>query len=263
MITSTDNPKIKLARVLMGRRGRQKHQQCLAEGMRLIEDVMRAGILPALLFYLAPAQQMPRVQNLLRAAKAANVPLWEVSLAVFGTFSDTMTSQGLIAVLPIPEIVAPVDPSLILVLDHVRDPGNLGTILRSAEAAGADLVLLAAGCVDPWGPKVLRAGMGAHFRLAIRSAMAWPQISQLLAGRPLWLADARGVIIHDRVDWTGPCALAVGGETEEFSAEAIRLSASRVTIPMSGGAESLNAAMAATILLFEAARQRRMASPPT
>ena len=261
MITSADNPKIKQARALLGRRGREQQARCLAEGVRLIEDALRAGIHPALIFYLPEARQLARAESLLQAAGEAGVPLWELSAEVFGTLSDTVTSQGVLAVVPIPQPIPPTQPTLILVPDQIRDPGNLGTILRSAEAAGVDLVLLAPGSADPWNPKVLRAGMGAHFRLPLRTEKSWDGIAGHLAGRPLWLADAHGDYLYDEMDWTQPCALAIGGETAGFSREIRSLSKGRVAIPMQGGAESLNAAMAATILLFEAARQRRMSAP--
>ncbi|PKO22518.1 MAG: RNA methyltransferase [Chloroflexi bacterium HGW-Chloroflexi-1] len=260
MITSADNPKVKVARALLQRRGREQAGQCLAEGVRLIEDVMRAGATPALIFFVAPAPDATRTMALLAAARTADVPVWELSPAVFGTLSDTVTSQGVIAVAPIPPAAPGGDADPILVLDQVRDPGNLGTILRSAEAAGVARLLLVRGCVDPWSPKVLRAGMGAHFRLSLQSGVSWAEVGRQLAGRLLWLADVRGDSAYDRVDWTARCALAVGGETMGFSAEATALAAGRVVIPMAGATESLNVAMAATVLLFEIARQRRLAN---
>jgi TrmH family RNA methyltransferase len=257
VITSSDNPKVKQVRALLNRRGREQQAHCLVEGVRLVEDAMRAGMHPALVFYVADDSQTPRAQALLAAARASQVPCWEVSPAVFGTLSDTVTSQGILAIVPIPKSTPGADASLLLVLDQVRDPGNVGTILRSAEAAGADGVLLTVGCADPWSPKVLRAGMGAHFRLALQADMAWTDIVGTLAGRPLWVADARGAIPYDEPDWTQSCALAIGGEAQGASASALANSRGAVTIPMRGGAESLNAAMAATVLLFEVARQRR------
>jgi TrmH family RNA methyltransferase len=145
---------------------------------------------------------------------------------------------------------------LILIIDRLRDPGNLGTILRSAEAAGAGLVCLAPGTVDPYNPKVVRGAMGAHFRLPLANP-DWPAIANRVTGRAVWLADAAGDVTYDAVDWTQPSALVVGGETTGVGREASLLATGRVSIPMATGAESLNAAMAATVLLFEAARQRR------
>ena len=257
MITSTENPKVKLARSLLERRGRVEAGQCLAEGVRLIEDAMRVGVVPTLVFFVASAADSPRAVALLDAARSAGALVWELSRAVFGALSDTNTSQGIIAVLPIPHPSFPPNPDLILVLDQVRDPGNLGTILRSAEAAGANPLLLTKGCTDPWNPKVLRAGMGAHFRLSLIVDQGWDEIARIVDTRPLWLADAHAAIPYDRVDWTHPSALVIGGETSGISDEAARIGAGRIAIPMAGRAESLNAAMAATAILFEAARQRR------
>jgi RNA methyltransferase, TrmH family len=256
MITSPDNPKVKQARALLERKGREQQGRCLAEGVRLIEDAVRAGLAPALLFYTAQATAHPRAARVIAAAVETGSPTLELSPAVFGALSDTVTSQGVVAVLPIPRLAPPAAASLILVPDQVRDPGNLGTLLRSAEAAGVDLVLLPPGCVDPWSPKVVRAGMGSHFRLPIATG-DWPALAERLAGRQVWLAEAEAPAAYDRVDWTLPSALVVGGETTGLSADAGRLATGRIAIPMAGPVDSLNAAMAATVILFEAARQRR------
>lgn len=159
--------------------------------------------------------------------------------------------------MPTPKARPPADPNLVLVLDQVRDPGNTGTILRSAAAAGIELVMLTAGCADVWSPKVFRAGMGAHFRLAVETQSSWASIAQRATGRQAWMADPRGEIAYDQIDWRQHGLLVVGGETEGLSSEALALGCGRVAIPMCGHTESLNVAMAATVLLFEAARQLR------
>jgi TrmH family RNA methyltransferase len=257
MITSTDNPKIKQARALLMRKGRAVQRHCLAEGVRLIEDAMRAGNLPALLFYVPDALGAERAAALVQSALSAGVPSYEVGPAVFATLSDTQTSQGVIAVLPIPELAVAAEPAFVLILDHVRDPGNMGTILRSAEAAGVPLVLASGGSVDPFSPKVLRAGMGSHFRLALRADQDWIAIAKQVRGCNVWVADISGDVPYDQVSWTERCALVIGGETTGISPQALELSNGRVFIPMAGRVDSLNAAMAATVLVFEAARQRR------
>ena len=169
--------------------------------------------------------------------------------------ADTTAPQGVIVIVPLVHLQP--RPGLILVLDGLRDPGNLGTVLRSAEAAGVGQVLLSPGTVDMYNPKVVRAGMGAHFRLAAAFA-DWPAIARSLAGRAVWLADARGQVAYDSVEWTLPSALIVGGESEGTGQEAADLARGRVRIPMAAGSESLNAAMATTVILFEAARQLRI-----
>jgi RNA methyltransferase, TrmH family len=257
MITSTDNPKVKLARSLLERRGREKQGLCLVEGVRLIEDATRAGVHPAFVFFMRSAQSMPGIQPLLDAVQANKVPGGELTPEVFKTISDTVTSQGVIAILPIPKVEPPSGLTLALVLDRVRDPGNLGTILRGAAAAGVELVMLTDGCADPWSPKTLRSGMGAHFRLAIETRTGWTAIARRAAAMQVWVADAGGDLVYDQVDWNRPSILIVGGETEGFSPEASSLAGGRLVIPMRNQVDSLNAAMAATVVLFEAARQRR------
>jgi TrmH family RNA methyltransferase len=168
--------------------------------------------------------------------------------------TGTKTPQGIVAVVPRLQLEA--KRGLVLILDGLRDPGNLGTILRSAEAAGVGQVILPPGTVDPYNPKVVRGAMGAHFRLPVTS-MDWPAIAGRLAGRQIWLADASAETPYDTVDWGLAAGLIVGGEAAGAGESAMALATGRVGIPMAGGAESLNAAMAATVLLFEAAKQHR------
>lgn len=257
MITSQDNQTVKAARALLEPKGRREQGRGLVEGVRLIEEAMRAGIAPALVFFVAPARGQARAAELLAAAEQRGGRAVELGPKVFETLTDTVTSQGVIAIIPIPRVPPPPVLSFALLLDQVRDPGNLGTILRSAEAAGVQQVVLGPGCVDPWNPKVVRSGMGAHFRLPLLAAGTWAAVEQALYGLPLWLADAHGAQPYDRVDWTQSCALGIGGEAAGFGLEAQRLAYGKVLIPMAGPVESLNAAMAATVLMFEVSRQRR------
>lgn len=253
-IKSTQNERVKYVRSLARRRVRQREGRFVVEGTRLVEEVVRAGSTPALVLYTEAWATMPSNQPLLAALARAGEGAWEVTDAVLAACADTETPQGVLAVVPVVDL-AP-QPGLILILDQVRDPGNLGTVLRSAEAAGVGQVLLAPGTVDAYNPKVVRAAMGAHFRLSVIS-LDWPDIGARLAGRAVWLADATGEIAYDHVDWIEPSALIVGGEAAGAGEEAAALATGRVCIPMAGGAESLNAAMAATVILFEAARQQR------
>ncbi|MBN1361635.1 MAG: RNA methyltransferase, partial [Sedimentisphaerales bacterium] len=226
------------------------------EGTRLIDEVARAGIEPALLLYTEAWAASNAGRGLLARLAAPTDGAWAVSDEVLAACADTEASQGVLAVVPVPRI--PPGPGLVLIIDGVRDPGNLGTILRSAEAAGAGQVLLAPGTVDLYNPKVVRGAMGAHFRLPAEAA-GWKAIVERLAGHTVWLADAAGDVAYDRVDWTAPSALIVGGEAEGAGEEAAALAGGRAYIPMAGGTESLNAAMAATVILFEAARQTQPA----
>lgn len=254
MITSVQNDRVKYVRSLARRRVREREGRFVVEGTRLVDEVARAGIEPALLLYTEVWAASEAGREALARLAAPADGAWPVSDEVMAACADTETPQGVLAVVPMPR-PAP-GPGLVLVVDGVRDPGNLGTILRSAEAAGAGQVLLAPGTVDRYNPKVVRGAMGAHWRLAAEAA-GWDEIAARVAGRAVWVADAAGEVAYDEVDWTIPSALIVGGEAEGAGAEAARLATGRVVIPMGGATESLNAAMAATVILFEAARQGR------
>jgi RNA methyltransferase, TrmH family len=175
--------------------------------------------------------------------------------AVMAAASSTETPPGLLAVVPLPVLALPAALRLALVLDGLRDPGNLGTLLRTADAAGVEAVFLAPGTVDAYNSKVVRGAMGAHFHLPIL-APAWDALAARLAGLALWLAEARVGVSYQQVDWRPPSALIIGAEAAGPSPAARGLGASPVSIPMPGLAESLNAAVAGGIILFEAARQR-------
>ncbi len=253
MITSVANPQVKLVRSLARRRARHAARQFVIEGVRSIEEALGAGISPALAFYVARVESDPRARTLVDSLRTRAGALLEVSEPVMQALSNTETPSGLLAVLPFVELPHPQHPGFVLILDSVREPGNLGTILRSAWAAGVDLVWCAPGTADPYNDKVVRAAMGAHFHIPLRLA-AWEQIQSALQAFPrIYLADARGESIYSQVDWSHPLALIIGGEAEGATLATRQIATARVRIPMRGGAESLNAAMAATVLLFAGA----------
>ena len=253
MITSTSNDRVKYVHALSRRKTRQEEGRFVVEGLRLIEEAVRANVQPDFIFYTAEVDE--RGQKLVERLHAVGVVCLDVTPGVMRFCSETETPPGLLAVLPMPTPSLPQHPMLSVVADTLRDPGNLGTLLRAAAAAGADEVLLGPGTVDVYNPKVIRGAMGAHFRLP-SATMTWPGIAARLTGLSIWLADARGATAYTDIDWTRPSALVVGGEAEGATPEAEKLAAGRVSIPMQRGVESLNAAMAAAIILFEAQRQR-------
>jgi len=255
MITSIANEKVRYVRSLHRRPVRRRENRFIIEGLRLIEEMNEAGQEPAFVFCTEAFSTRPRGRALLEVLRASGREVLTVSDQVMRAMADTKTPQGILAVVAFPE-PAPYESPLILVLDRVRDPGNLGTILRSAEAAGVGAVITIKGTVDVFSPKVVRGGMGAHFRLPILHDRKWEEIEGELRGRQLLLADPGGELPYYEVDWTQPTALIVGGEAHGPGRKARELAASAVTIPMRGGAESLNVAVATSIILFEAARQR-------
>lgn len=253
-ITSIHNERVKYTRSLARRRVRQREGRFVVEGARLVGEVVRASMKPTLVFYTEAWAATAAAERLLPLLARAEDGIWLVSDAVLAACADTQTPQGILAV--VPSLILRPRSGLILILDGLRDPGNLGTILRSAEAARVGQVILTRGSVDLYNPKVVRGGMGAHFRLPVVS-LDWPDIAAQVTGRAVWLADAAGKVAYDAVDWNQPSVLIVGPEAGGIGEEAVALVTGRVSIPMADKVESLNAAMAATIILFEAARQRR------
>ena len=260
MINSQQNVRIKDARKLQERRHRHKRQQFLVEGVRLIGDALQSSVYPTLLFYVPQLVENNRAAIQLVQQIEAELPEVEClacSQSVFGTLSDTVTPQGMVAVFALPQLTAPSTPTLTLILDNVREPGNAGTLLRGAEAAGVELVIFGPGTVDPFNSKVVRSAMGSHFRLPIRICPAWSQIGDYLPTEHcIYLAQADAKQDYDQVDWLQPTALVISGETAGASPVA-QETAQPISIPMLNLVESLNAAMAGTVILFEAARQRR------
>lgn len=257
MITSRENATIKAARRLRERKGRSKSNALLIEGARLVGDAWQAGIRPERVFVQPDALRAASPGHaLLAAMRAAGVTVDDVSERVFAELGETVTPQGIAAVVPMPALPISPQPTLLLALDGVRDPGNAGTLLRSAEAVGADGVLFGPGSVDPWNGKVLRAAMGAHFRLPIRELASWDEAAAIAPAMEWYVAAGEAALAYDAVEWRAPALLVVGSEATGASAE-VRRRATAIAIPMQGVTESLNAAMAGTVILFEAARQRR------
>lgn len=179
----------------------------------------------------------------------------EVSPDLMAAVSNLETSEGILAVLSMPEEKIPNDPAMLLIADGISDPGNLGAMIRTAVAAGVEGVILAPGCVDAYNPKVVRGGMGAHLHVPLER-LAWPDIRALTSRLSNWIADKGDHTPYDRVDWTVPCTLTVGSEASGPSEMARGMFENRVSIPMNQKVESLNVAVAAGVILFEASRQR-------
>lgn len=255
VITSTRNPTIQHIRSLQGRaRVRRKARSFVIEGIRLVEEALTVGAVPELVIYTEDIG--PRGQETLAQAISLGVKCYLVPPHVMKVASDTKSPQGLLAILLIDPLPIPEQPDFLIVLDRVRDPGNLGTVLRTAAAARVDALFLSPGTVDPYAPKVVRAAMGAHFRLPIRS-LDWSEIRAEVQNTQVFLADAKSGIAYTEADFKLPLTLIIGGETEGASTKAFDLANTGVSIPMPGETESLNVAAAAAILMFEIVRQRR------
>jgi TrmH family RNA methyltransferase len=237
--------------LLEERSARRKHGAYVIEGPRLLADALATGQTPTLVLYTPDFARAPAGRALLARTPAS--ACWETDPRLFASLADTVTPQGVLAVVPLPEPGA-LQGDLVLVLDQWRDPGNLGTALRTAPAAGIHSVVLTRGTVDVFSPKVVRAAMGGHFRLALQWDVAPEALAASLAGRTLWRAVPRGGASCWQVDWRFPAALIVAGETTSLASPF--LAAEQVTIPMAGETESLNAAIATAVLCFAALQQR-------
>lgn len=254
MITSKDNPAVRQIRLLQRRRKhRRKTGLFVIEGFKLLEEAVLCD--SRIESVLATEDAQDRCSDLL-SNLSDDVEITRVSEQVLSSCSDAVTPQGVLAVLQIPQQAVPEATSFVLVLDHIQDPGNLGTLLRTARAAGVDAVLLTEGTVDPYNPKVVRAGMGAQFALPVIE-VGNSELHGMLAGKAVWLADSGGGIPYDEVDWTMPSALVIGNEAHGSSPGVEKLAGGKVLVPMPGLAESLNAAVAGGVLMFEIVRQRK------
>jgi TrmH family RNA methyltransferase len=259
MISSVQNPKIKRIRLLQTQsRSRKKELAFIIEGVRLLEEALNAFQVPELVIYTSDLD--PRSQKLVAAFLEQKVPCEEVSEEVIKAASDTETPQGILAVLPLKPLLLPAEADFLMIADEIRDPGNLGTLLRTAQAAGADGFLLSPGTVDPFSPKVIRAGMGAHFRLPILSC-SWEKIRQITDGLTIFGADMEGGSRIWDADLSLPLALILGGEAHGPGKHSRDLAGSWIHIPMNDGSESLNAAAAGAVLMFEVLRQRTQETP--
>ena len=260
MITSSQNPKIKLVRSLLGRaKDRREAGAFVVEGVRLVEEAVGSGW--EILFALYTETLNERGVSQVEVLRSRGVEIDRVTESLIRSTSETETSQGILAVLSLTRLPVPSSPNFILIPDRIRDPGNLGTLLRSADATGVQAILLPPDTTDAFAPKVVRAAMGAHFRLPIHS-MTWEQIEQMSksANLQMFLADMDGPSCWD-ADLRQPLALIIGGEAEGGSNSARSIAGRRISIPMMGPVESLNAGVAGSVLMYEVLRQRTTTLP--
>ena len=240
----------------MGRaKERREANAFVVEGVRLVEEAFSAGW--KFQFALYSDGLSERGGNLLDQLKANSVEVDEVAGDLLQKLSDTETPQGILAVVEFSQLPITNNLNFVLIPDQIRDPGNLGTLLRTAAATGVQAILLPPETTDAFSPKVLRAGMGAHFRLPIHS-LSWEKIKTKTENMDIYIADMDGSSCWD-TDLRRPLALVIGGEAEGASDEARRLASQIISIPMAGNVESLNAGVAGSVLMFEVVRQRESA----
>ncbi len=277
IVQSRQNARVRELRAAFARSGRNVPEVIGIEGEHLLIEALRSGLRIRTVFLSHDVEHVrPRVpghesnrhsgrisalRRMERLRLPASVPVVELTPAVFASAVATESPQGIAALVEPPhysldDALAGSNP-LVVVAAGLQDPGNLGTLIRSAEAFGASGVLALPGTVDVWNGKALRASAGSAFRVPFicdRSA----RLFEALAGRriPVLAAVAADAVPCSRANLAGPAAILIGNEGSGLSAELLDRAQSRIAVPMPGPVESLNAAVAASILLYEASRQR-------
>lgn len=268
MITSTANPAVKAAARLTARKGRRDDQAFLVEGPQAVSEGLHR-----LTEVFATPQGIEDHHDLLARATAAGAHVRTVTPEVLRTLTDTVTPQGIVGVAPIPatDLDGLLDGArFVVVLDGVSDPGNAGTIIRTADAAGADAVIFLHGSVDPYNPKAVRASTGSLFHLPVATGVAVADLARVsAAGLQLLAAEVHASVPLDQVDLALPTALVFGGEAAGLSPAAITACSVSVHIPIaaparpgySGHAESLNLAAAVAVMAYAVHRAQQSTEP--
>jgi TrmH family RNA methyltransferase len=260
VITSPSNPAVRAARKLAHPSARTRADgRFLLEGPEGIREALEAGHVPDRL--LATERAATRHAGLVNLARQRGAEVTMVAEPVLAALAATTTPQGLVAV--VPSVLTALDdlpsaPRLVCVLAEVRDPGNAGTVLRAADAFGADAVVTTRGSVDPQSPKAARAAVGSLFHLPVVAGVPWPALAAALRGRGLRLvgADPHAAGAADAAPLDEPLALVLGNEAHGLPPEIAADLDLVVRVPLAGRAESLNLAAAAAVLLYETARRQ-------
>lgn len=256
LIQSDSNPFFRELLNLSGSaRQRCKAGQTLLDGAHLLAAYLDSGAVPLHIMVNSAALHDAEVEALLK--RAADVPMTQLDDRLFASLSGLKAPSGILTLIDIPHSERCVaDSRFALLLEDIQDPGNLGSMLRSAAAAGCDAVFLSQNCADAWSPKVLRAAMGGHFALHVCEQQNLLDVARKFDGMLLATTPQAAQSLYD-CDLTGTVAFLIGNEGAGLSDALLNLATQEIHIPMLGRIESLNAAAATVVCLFEAVRQRR------
>lgn len=251
-VTSSENPQYKqLKKLSSSARERRKQNKAILDGVHLLQALAETGNQPELIVVREDSLEIDEIQQCLHHFPEPSVIT--IPKELFNALSPVETPVGILGLITIPAFHND-ECQFAILLENIQDPGNLGSIIRTATAAGVDTIFLTKGCAEAWSPKALRAGMGAQFTVAIhqdadlnQAASIFDEIiaTELHADKTLYDCDLSGKL-----------AFVFGNEGAGLSSELLQLATKRVTIPMPGKVESLNVAAATAICLFEAVRQR-------
>ncbi len=251
-ITSRDNSLFKqLKKLADNTRERRKNNETLLDGVHLLQAYIEHFGLPKLLI-TAEGESTYEVGAILQ--ELSDVPTVMFTTLMFAELSPVATPTGILALVDMPSLSMPEQADFVLMLEDIQDPGNLGSMLRSAAAAGVEGVYLSMGCTDAWSPKALRGGQGAQFVLPIVERADLVEVAQEFAGQTLATTLAGDSLYG--LDLQQPTAFVIGNEGAGLSEALIAAASQQVSIPMAGQVESLNAAAATAVCLFERSRQK-------
>jgi RNA methyltransferase, TrmH family len=231
----------------------------LVEGVRPVGELLESGLPVQVVLVSSEATNADEHASLRSRCVQLDVQHLSVLPEILASAADTESPQGIIAITKMPDW-SDFEPGrespLILIADQVRDPGNLGTLIRSAWGSGCDAVLIGPRSADPFSPKVVRSSAGIVLRMPVIS-FTWDHLPRWMSSLRAFVASADAEQNYDNVDWSGPAAIIIGNETSGVSNAAISYAHGRVGIPLANSVESLNAGVAGSVMLFEAWRQRR------
>jgi len=260
-ITSTANPRVKAVAGLRERRDRERTGRTIVDGAREVRRAIESGVVFDEAFVCVPLLQGPDARAALDRLTQAGVRITTTNPTVFEKLAFGERAEGLVAVVRVPSLALddlhlPADP-LVVVLEGVEKPGNLGAVLRSADGAGADALIVADARTDPFNPNVIRASAGTVFAVALAVAPAAAVIAWLRA-REIRIVATRvdAPAAYADADLRGPLAIALGSETDGLSEQWAGAGIESVSLPMLGIADSLNVSVTAAVLMYEARRQR-------
>ena len=262
MITSRRNPMIQRMRAVAAGAKSAPEGLCFVEGVRLAGEWLRSGLEADTVLVAESFGRFGREAELLERISETGCEPVVVSDGVFASVSNVKAPQGIAVALCKPvwsaQDMLKSPAPLLVVAEGVQDPGNVGTIIRTAHAAGANGAIVTAGSANPFGAKAIRASAGSALHLPVIESVPFAESAELLraAGLKLPGCSAGGRLLHTEADLTGPVALVLGREGSGLSAQAQAACDELIRIPMAGGVESLNVAATAAIVLFEAVRQR-------
>lgn len=266
VIASTQNSLIKLAASLKQKKYRDENGVFPVEGVRLVEEAIQAGWEITACLVTKKALDQARVQTIIQQLQERHCRLTELSEGLYAKVTDTDQAQGIMAIVKKKEflfadLVAGERQPLIAVLDNVQDPGNVGALIRTADAAGCTAVILTQGSADLFSPKTVRATMGSIFHLPVVTRVSPSELLHYLQQYHIQLIATALTAAkpYFEVELTGPAAIVFGNEGNGVSDELLQHAASRLFIPLYGRAESLNVAAAAAVIFYEIARQQRAA----